>query len=135
MATRGIRGATTAAADEPEAILRATRELLQEIVNENDGLKVEDIGSALFTLTRDLCSAYPAQAARQMGWAAVPMMCAQEISVPGALPKVIRVLVQWNTDTPQSEIRHVYLHEAAKLRPDLRPAQQTAQPVLRRKTP
>ena len=119
MATRGIRGATTVAADEPEVIRLATRELLQEIIKENDGIRAEDIASIFFTLTSDLCSTYPAQAAREMGLAMVPMMCAQEIPVPGALPKVIRVLVQWNTDTPQSEIRHVYLREAAKLRPDL----------------
>ncbi len=119
MATRGIRGATTVAADEPELILRATRELLEEIIKANDGMKPEDVGSALFTLTNDLASTFPAQAARQIGWGIVPMMCAQEIPVPGGLPKVIRVLVHWNTDTPQSEIRHVYLRDAVQLRPDL----------------
>ncbi len=119
MATRGIRGATTAVADEAQTILLATRELLEEIIQQNKTVRVEDIASVLFTLTADLSSAYPALAARQMGWEMVPMLCAQEIPVPGSLPRTIRVLVQWNTDAPQSEIRHVYLHAATALRPDL----------------
>lgn|SRR5574341_962368 len=119
MATRGIRGATTVIADEPELILQATRELLEEILKENTGMKPEDLGSVVFTVTDDLASTFPAQAARQMGWGLVPMMCAREIPIPGSLPKAIRVLVHWNTETPQSEIRHVYLHDAVKLRPDL----------------
>lgn len=119
MATRGIRGATTVAVDEPDVILQATRELIREILSGNSEMKFQDIASAFFTLTTDLSSAYPAQAARQMGWDTVPMICSQEIPVPGSLPKVIRVLLLWNTDRPQSEIRHVYLHEAVKLRPDL----------------
>ncbi len=126
MATRGIRGATTVAVDEPEAILPATRELLEEILRENNGMATPDIASAFFTLTSDLSSVHPAQAARQMGWDTVPMMCSQEIPVPGSLPKVIRVLLLWNTDTPQAEIRHVYLHEAVQLRPDLCLARQAA---------
>lgn len=124
MATRGIRGAIAAAADEPQAILLATQELLREIMSQNDGLRVEDIASAFFTLTEDLCSAYPAAAARQMGWDEVPMLCAREIPLPGGLPRIIRVLIHWNTDLPASIIRHVYLHEAAKLRPDLAAAKQ-----------
>ncbi len=126
MATRGIRGATAATADRPDAILLATQELLGEIMRQNEDLASEQIASAIFTVTADLCSAYPAEAARQMGWEAVPMLCSQEIPVPGSLPRIIRVLVHWNTDTPQSEIRHVYLHDAAKLRPDLAPARQEA---------
>ena len=126
MATRGIRGATTVAADDAEAILLATQELLREIMKENSGLRAEDLSSVLFTLTEDLRAAYPAQGARQMGWEAVPMVCAQEIPVPGSLPKVLRVLVQWNTDRAQSEIRHVYLRDAVKLRPDLSCAEPTA---------
>ena len=123
MAIRGIRGATTVAADEPDLILQATRELLEEILEENSGMKHEDVASALFTVTEDLASTFPAQAARQMGWSLVPMLCAREIPVPGSLPKVIRVLVHWNTDVPQSEITHVYLRDAVKLRPDLVAAQ------------
>jgi chorismate mutase len=119
MTTRGIRGATTVVADEPELILQATRELLEHIFEENPRIKSEDLGSVLFTMTSDLTSTFPAQAARQMGWGLVPMMCAREISVPGSLPKVIRVLLHWNTETPQAEIKHVYLRDAVKLRPDL----------------
>ena len=123
MSVRGIRGATTVAEDEAETILQATRELLEAIVKENASMRPEDIGSAIFTVTEDLTATFPAQAARQMGWNMVPMMCAREIPVPGSLPKVIRVLVHWNTETPQSEIKHVYLRDAVKLRPDLVAAQ------------
>jgi chorismate mutase len=123
MAIRGIRGATTVAADEPELILQATRELLEAILQENKGMALEDVGSALFTVTDDLVSTFPAQGARQMGWGLVPMMCAREIPVPGSLRKVIRVLVHWNTETPQDKVTHVYLRDAVKLRPDLVAAQ------------
>lgn len=123
MPTRGIRGATTVSADEPDLILQATRELLEAILEENEGMKPEDVGSALFTVTDDLASTFPAQGARQMGWGLVPMLCAREIPVPGSLPRVIRVLVHWNTETPQNEITHVYLRDAVKLRPDLVAAQ------------
>ena len=123
MPTRGIRGATTVSADKPDLILQATRELLEEILTENEGMQPEDITSALFTVTDDLISTFPAQAARQMGWDLVPMLCAREIPVPNSLPRVIRVLVHWNTELTQSEIKHVYLHDAVKLRPDLVAAQ------------
>jgi chorismate mutase len=123
MAIRGIRGATTVSADEPDLILEATRELLEAILNANAGMKPEDVGSALFTVTDDIVSTFPAQGARQMGWGLVPMMCAREIPVPGSLRKVIRVLVHWNTKTPQNQITHVYLRDAVKLRPDLVAAQ------------
>ena len=123
MPIRGIRGATTVIADEPELILQATRELLEEILAENEGMQPEDIASAIFTVTDDLASTFPAQGARQMGWGLVPMLCAREIPVPDSLPRVIRVLVNWNTEMPQSEITHVYLHDAVKLRPDLVSAQ------------
>jgi chorismate mutase len=123
MPIRGIRGATTVTADEPELILQATRELLEEILIENEGMHPEDVASALFTVTDDLASTFPAQGARQMGWGLVPMMCAREIPVPGSLRRVIRVLVHWNTDVPQNKIVHVYLRDAVKLRPDLVAAQ------------
>ena len=123
MPIRGIRGATTVHADEPELILEATRELLEAILGANNGMQPEDVGSALFTVTDDLASTFPAQAARQMGWGLVPMMCAREIPVPGSLRRVIRVLVHWNTELPQSEITHIYLKDAVKLRPDLVSAQ------------
>lgn len=119
MSVRGIRGATVAAENTPEAILSATRELLTAIVEANPGLKPEDIASAIFTVTPDLDAAFPAQAARQLGWQHVPLMCAREIPVPGSLPRCIRVLLHWNTDRPQHAIRPVYLRAAAGLRPDL----------------
>jgi len=123
MAIRGIRGATTVTADEPDQILQATRELLEEILAANEGMQPGDVASALFTVTDDLVATFPAQAARQMGWGLVPMMCAREIPVPGSLRRVIRVLVHWNTELPQNAITHVYLRDAVKLRPDLVAAQ------------
>ncbi len=123
MPIRGIRGATTVPADEPDLILQATRELLEAILAENDDMRPEDIASAVFTVTDDLASTFPAQAARQMGWGLVPMLCAREIPVPNSLPRVVRVLVHWNTDVPQSEVTHVYLRDAVRLRPDLVSAQ------------
>ncbi|MDP2776043.1 MAG: chorismate mutase [Anaerolineales bacterium] len=123
MSIRGIRGATTVQADELDLILEATRELLEAILEANSGMTPEVVASALFTVTEDLAATFPAQAARQMGWELVPMMCACEIPVPGSLPRVIRVLVHWNTETPQNEITHVYLRDAVSLRPDLVAAQ------------
>lgn len=123
MPIRGIRGATTVTADQPDLILQATRELLEEILTENEGMQPEDVTSAIFTVTDDLASTFPAQAARQMGWDLVPMLCAREIPVPDSLPRVIRVLVHWNTELPQNQITHVYLRDAVKLRPDLVAAQ------------
>lgn len=123
MPIRGIRGATTVPADDPDLILAATRELLEEILSENPTMRPEDIASAFFTVTDDLAATFPAQAARQMGWDLVPMLCAREIPVPNSLPRVIRVLVHWNTEIPQNQIVHVYLREAVKLRPDLVAAQ------------
>jgi chorismate mutase len=123
MTIRGIRGATTVTTDQPDLILQATRELLEEILDDNEGMQPEEIASAIFTVTDDLASTFPAQAARQMGWDLVPMLCAREIPVPNSLPRVIRVLVHWNTEIPQSDIKHVYLRDAVKLRPDLVSAQ------------
>ena len=123
MPIRGIRGATTVTADEPDLILQATRELLEEILAENEGMQPEDVASALFTVTDDLASTFPAQGARQMGWGLVPMLCAREIPVSNSLPRVIRVLVHWNTDISQNKITHVYLRDAVQLRPDLVAAQ------------
>jgi chorismate mutase len=123
MPIRGIRGATTVSADETDLILEATRELLEAILDLNSGMKPEDVGSAIFTVTDDLVSTFPAEAARRMGWSMVPMMCAREIPVPGSLRRVIRVLVHWNTEIQQNEITHVYLRDAVRLRPDLVAAQ------------
>ena len=119
MPVRGVRGATVAREDQPEAILSATSELLLEMLRQNPSMRSADIASALFTVSSDLRSAFPAAAARQIGWEGAPLMCTQEIPVPGSLPRCIRVLLHWNTALDQSEIRHVYLGEAAGLRPDL----------------
>ena len=119
MPVRGLRGAITVSTDDSEAILAATRELLSNILNANPTLQSEDIASGLFTTTEDLRTAYPAQAAREMGWTQVPMICSREIPVPGSLPLCIRVLLLWNTELPQHRIRHIYLGAAAALRPDL----------------
>ena len=115
---RGIRGATTAPENTRDSILSATRDLLEQIVAANR-LAPEDITSAFFTLTHDLNAEYPAVAARQLGWSDVPLLCAQEIDHPKSLPRTIRVLIHWNTDKEQQEIKHVYLRDAVKLRPDL----------------
>ena len=119
MTIRGIRGAITVNADEAGLILQATRELLAGIQQANAKLRTDDIASALFTVTEDVTSTFPAQAARELGWTDVPMMCAREIPVTGSLPLCIRVLIHWNTELPQNEIKHVYLRDAATLRPDL----------------
>ena len=122
MQIRGIRGATVANDNRPEAILLATRQLLEAILDANPSMAPGDIASALFTVTDDLTTEYPAKAARQLGWTETPLMCAREIPVPESLPMCIRVLLHWNTTLPQSAIHHVYLGEAAWLRPDLNQA-------------
>lgn len=117
-AVRAVRGATTVEADEPCAVAAATRELLAAIVERN-GLHPDDLISAVFTVTHDLTSTFPALAARQMGWTDVPLLCALEIPVPGALARCVRVLVHATSDRPRSAIDHVYLRRAVVLRPDL----------------
>ncbi|MFO7634336.1 MAG: chorismate mutase [Caldilinea sp.] len=114
---RGVRGATTVDRDEREEILKATRELLALVIHLN-GIQPEDVASAIFTTTPDLSAAFPATAARQLGWLDVPLMCSHEIDVPGSLGMCIRALIHWNTETPQQEIQHVYLKDAQSLRPD-----------------
>jgi chorismate mutase len=119
MAVRGVRGATVASHDQSEAILSATRELLQAILEANPTMRIEDLASVVFSTTDDLVAVHPAQAAREMGWELVPLMCFAEIPVPGSMACCVRVLLHWNTELPQNAIRHVYLGEAANLRPDL----------------
>jgi len=92
--------------------------LLLAVVREN-GIDIEEIASIFFTLTPDLDAQFPAQAARELGWQYVPLLCAREIGVPGAMTGVIRVLVHVNTDKSQKELKHLYLGEAATLRADL----------------
>lgn len=115
---RGVRGATTVIADDRQQILQATTELLAEMVKLN-GIDTVDIASVLLTMTDDLHSTFPAAAARSMGWTQVPLTCARELEIDGALPRCIRVLLHWNTERTQAQIRHIYLRDAATLRPDL----------------
>lgn len=114
---RGIRGATTADENTLEAILAATRELLEALIGAN-GLQPDDVASAIFTTSPDLNAAYPARAARAFGWRDVALLCAREIDVPHGLEKCIRVLIHWNTTVRAGEVRHVYLRGAVVLRPD-----------------
>jgi chorismate mutase len=114
---RGIRGATTAAANTAEDILEATQELVEVLIGLND-LNTDDIASAIFTTTPDLTAIFPATAARSFGWTEVPMVCSHEMAVPGALEKTVRVLVHINTTKTASEIRHAYLKGAKQLRPE-----------------
>lgn len=119
MVNRGIRGATTVTKNEEAEILRETVVLLREIVERNDVI-AENISNVWITMTNDLDATFPARAIREIeGWEMVPLMCSTEIPVKGSLPKCIRLMVQINTDKSQREIRHVYLNEAQKLRPDL----------------
>lgn len=115
---RGVRGATTVNKNDREDILSATRQMLALIIRRNE-MDPADVASAQFTVTSDLTEEFPALAARQLGWIEVPLLCGYEISVPNSLPLCIRVLLHWNTPKTQTEIQHVYLHEARRLRPDL----------------
>lgn len=127
MHVRGIRGAITVAANTERAILDATRQLLVEIARTND-VAPDEIAAVVFTTTRDLNAAFPAEAARQLGWQNVPLMSSTEIDVPGALARCIRVLVLWNTPRAQEEVVHVYLNGAEVLRPDLKAAPRAPAP-------
>jgi len=120
---RGIRGATTVERDEPGLVLEATRELLTTMLEANGVSDHEVIASIFFTTTPDLVSTFPAEAARELGMDMVPLICNQEIPVPGRLPRVVRVMMQVNTTRRQREMQHVYLRGAAALRPDLISAQ------------
>jgi len=115
---RGIRGAIDVSANDRQEILEATAELLQSIIKEN-AVDKEDITMAIFTLTRDLDAAFPAEAARQLGWKDVPLFCSVEVNVAGALPRCIRVLMLVHTRRKSQEIKHQYLRGATVLREDL----------------
>ena len=115
------RGAVQAAANESDAILDATEELMRELIDRN-GLESEEMVSCIFTTTDDLDAEFPAAAARRIGLDAVPLMCSREIPVPGSMPRVIRVMLHFYA-APEHETAHVYLGEAQKLRTDLEAAQ------------
>ena len=115
---RGVRGATTVPSNDARQIAERTRELIRLLVELN-GMRPEDIASALFTVTEDLDGAFPTVAARRFAeWKDVPLLCAREIPVPQSLGRCIRILIHWNTDRPQSEVRHVFLRGARHLRPE-----------------
>ncbi len=115
---RAVRGATTVAADDPTLIREAVTELLEAILNDND-IVPADVISAVFTATPDLISEFPAHAARLFGWTDIPLLCAQELPVHGALPRCIRVMLHAETRRQRSEMRHIYLRDAILLRADL----------------
>ncbi|MBI4220891.1 MAG: chorismate mutase [Chloroflexi bacterium] len=116
MNVRGVRGATTANDHSRAAVLEATTELLRRMVEAN-GIQADDVAATLFTTSPDLTAEFPALAAREsLGWDHVPLMCGHEMSVPHGQQRCIRILLFWNTDRKQSEIKHIYLREAADLR-------------------
>ena len=115
---RALRGATTVDRDDPVLIRERVQELLETLLEDNDLTPIEII-SAVFTATPDLISEFPAHAARLYGWDDVPLLCAQELPVPGSLPRCVRVMLHVETSKPRNEMRHAYLHEAVLLRQDL----------------
>lgn len=115
---RGIRGATTVEANDREQILDAARELLDALVEAN-AVEHDHVASIIFTTTPDLNAEFPAVAARQAGWTDVALMCGHEMSVPGSLPRCLRILMHVNTDRSLKELQHIYLRGARALRPDL----------------
>ncbi|MBA3854677.1 MAG: chorismate mutase [Gemmatimonas sp.] len=117
-AVRAVRGATTVSADQPVLIREAVHEMLDAMLDDND-LVPADIISAVFTATPDLISEFPAHAARLYGWTDIPLICAQELPVVGALPRCLRVMIHAETPRARNEIRHVYLRDAILLRSDL----------------
>ncbi len=121
MKLRALRGAISVDANEPDAILSATQELVRAVMERN-ALDPEQMVSCIFTCTNDLDAEFPAVAARRLGLSSVPLLCAREIDVPGALPRVIRLLLHCYAD-PDTEARHVYLRDAESLRRDLQGAQ------------
>jgi chorismate mutase len=115
--SRGVRGAITVEENSVEAILDAARELLTAMIGANQ-IEPDDVGSLFFTTTPDLNAEFPAVAARQLGWNDVAILCAHEMTVPHGLKKCLRVLILWNTTRTAREIKHIYLRDAKRLRPD-----------------
>ena len=121
MRLRALRGAITVPENDADAILAATEELVREVMERNN-VRIDDMVSCIFTCTDDLDAEFPAVAARRLGLSTVPLLCARELSVPGSLPRVIRLLLHCYAD-PDSEVSHVYLRDAVSLRRDLEHAQ------------
>ncbi|HHV78623.1 MAG TPA: chorismate mutase [Firmicutes bacterium] len=118
MALRGVRGAVTVPCDDKESILHSTADMLRAAIERN-GIRVEDIAAILFAVTQDLTAAFPAEAARKMGLDKVPLLDFVSPGIQGAMNRVIRMMILWNTPVGLEQIHHVYLGEAARLRPDL----------------
>lgn len=117
--TRGVRGATTIENNTADEIIEYTRTLVLEMA-ENNKIQPENVSHAFISVTKEIDAAFPAKAVREIdGWKYVPVMCMQEIDVPGSLPNCIRIMMVVNTDTAQKEIVHTFQREAVKLRPDL----------------
>ncbi len=115
---RGARGAITVEENTPEAILEATETLLRAMVDANE-IEEEAVASVFFTATPDVNAAFPAEAARKMGWLRAPLLCFQEMAVPDGLASCIRVLLHWNTTRSIDDVNHIFLRGAVVLRPDL----------------
>jgi chorismate mutase len=118
MRVRALRGAVTVQNDSKEEIISVTTELLEEMLDRND-VATDDVICIIFTSTKDLTSEFPAAAVRKLGLSHIPVMCARELDVEGALPRTIRVMMLINTDKAREQLRHVYLREARQLRTDL----------------
>ncbi len=118
VALRGVRGATSVPANDESAIIESTR-LMISAAMETNGIRAGEIAAILFTVTSDLDRAFPARAARELGLGSVPLLDFVSPQVPGDLPRLVRMLLLWNTDLEQDHIQHVYLGEARSLRPDL----------------
>ena len=114
---RGVRGATTVSENTAEEIQEATSDLLTALIRLNQ-IEPEDVVSAIFTTTTDLTASFPALAARDLGWTEVPLLCTHEMAVPGALGRVVRILLHINTSRAHAEVRHVYAKDARALRPE-----------------
>lgn len=129
MAVRAVRGAISVRANEPSEIITATKRMLTEAIEANR-VALSDIVSIVFVVTRDLDAAFPAKAAREIGLLAVPLLDMVSPDVKGSMPKVIRMLLTWNTDLAQDDVTHVYLDGARALRPDLHCVGQKKEGVL-----
>lgn len=114
----GIRGATTTEYNTAESILGDTKLLLKEIIEENE-IRHEDIISIIFTVSHDLNAVFPSAAAREIGFTDIPLLCSNEINVPGSMGKCIRILMHTYTDKTRDNVKHIFLKDARKLRPDL----------------
>ena len=125
---RAVRGATTVERDDADLVVSATRELLTALAERN-AIVHDQVISAIFTVTPDITSEFPARAARELGWVDVPLLCAMEIPTTRGLTHCIRVLLHIETELPRSALRHVYLRDAKELRPDL--SDETAGAALR----